>query len=40
MTYKLPELDYKVLSTGSIGNAVRIEDIMIDCGISYKTMKS
>ena len=38
-SYKLPELDYKVLSSGSNGNAVRIEDIMVDCGIAYSRMK-
>ena len=32
-------LDYKILATGSKGNAVRIENIMIDCGISFKRMK-
>lgn len=33
------ELDYNVIATGSTGNAVRIEDIMIDCGIPYNRMK-
>ncbi len=33
------ELNYKVLATGSKGNAVRIENIMIDCGISFRRMK-
>ncbi len=33
------KLDYNVIATGSSGNAVRIENIMIDCGIKYKTMK-
>lgn len=33
------KLDYKVIATGSTGNAVRIENIMIDCGISFKDMK-
>lgn len=33
-------IDYKILSTGSDGNAVIIEnDIMIDCGVSFKTLK-
>lgn len=32
-------LDYKVLATGSKGNAVRIENIMIDCGIPFAKMK-
>lgn len=32
-------LDYNVIATGSKGNAVRIKDIMIDCGIPYKKMK-
>lgn len=36
---KQTELDYKVIATGSKGNAVRIGDIMIDCGIPYKDMK-
>lgn len=34
-----PELDYKVIGTGSKGNAVRIENIMIDCGLAYTKMK-
>lgn len=33
------KLDYSVIATGSTGNAVRIENIMIDCGISFKKMK-
>ena len=32
-------LDYKILSSGSIGNAVRIRNIMIDCGIAFNKMK-
>lgn len=32
-------LDYKILSSGSIGNAVRIRNIMIDCGIPFSKMK-
>lgn len=32
-------IDYIVLGSGSKGNAVRIENIMIDCGISYQKMK-
>lgn len=32
-------LDYRILSTGSIGNAVRIRNIMIDCGIAFSKMK-
>jgi L-ascorbate metabolism protein UlaG (beta-lactamase superfamily) len=32
-------LDYTVLSSGSIGNAVRIRNIMIDCGIAFSKMK-
>lgn len=32
-------IDYKVIATGSKGNAVRIENIMIDCGIAFKRMK-
>lgn len=33
------QIDYEVLATGSKGNAVRIENIMIDCGIPFKRMK-
>ncbi len=33
------DLDYKILATGSKGNAVRIESIMFDCGIPFKHMK-
>lgn len=32
-------LDYKVIASGSSGNAVRIENIMIDCGIPFKKME-
>lgn len=37
--YTLPELDYHIIGSGSRGNAVRIEDIMIDCGMPYRDMK-
>ena len=33
------DLDYNILSSGSIGNAVRIRNIMIDCGIAFSKMK-
>lgn len=33
------ELDYKIIKSGSSGNAVRIEDVMIDCGTSYSQIK-
>lgn len=32
-------LDYNIIATGSSGNAVRIESIMIDCGIPFSKMK-
>lgn len=32
-------LDYKVIASGSKGNAVRIESIMVDCGIPFNKMK-
>ncbi len=32
-------LDYKIISTGSKGNCVIIEDIMIDCGVPFKDIK-
>ena len=35
----MTELDYTILSSGSIGNAVRIRNIMIDCGIAFSKMK-
>ena len=35
----MSDLDYVILSSGSEGNAVRIRDIMIDCGIPFKRMK-
>lgn len=35
----MTELDYKIIATGSSGNAVRIENMMFDCGIPYKDMK-
>lgn len=33
------ELDYNIIGTGSSGNAVRIENIMIDCGVAFSKMK-
>ena len=33
------QLDYRVIQSGSSGNAVRIADIMIDCGIPYTRMR-
>jgi len=33
------KLDYNIIASGSSGNAVRIENIMIDCGIPFKRMK-
>ena len=35
----MSELDYQIISSGSVGNAVRIRDIMIDCGIAFSKMK-
>lgn len=35
----LDKLDYRVLASGSSGNAVRIGQIMIDCGIPFSKMK-
>ena len=32
-------VDYKILASGSSGNAVRIENLMVDCGIGFKDMK-
>lgn len=32
-------IDYDIIATGSKGNAVRIENIMIDCGISFARMR-
>lgn len=36
---KNTNLNYNVLASSSSGNAVRIENIMIDCGIPYRKMK-
>ena len=33
------KLDYNVIASGSSGNAVRIGNILIDCGIPYKYLK-
>lgn len=32
-------LDYKVIASGSKGNAVRIETIMVDCGVPFGKME-
>lgn len=32
-------LDYNIIGTGSTGNAVRIENIMFDCGLPFSKMK-
>ena len=34
----MKSLDYNIIASGSSGNAVRIENIMIDCGIAFKKM--
>lgn len=34
-----PKVNYHILSTGSVGNAVRIGEIMVDCGIPFSKMK-
>lgn len=33
------ELDYEVIGSGSTGNCVRIENIMVDCGLPYNKIK-
>jgi len=33
------KLDYHIIGTGSSGNAVRIENLMFDCGLPYAHMK-
>ena len=30
---------YNIIATGSKGNAVKIDDILIDCGVSFKKTK-
>ena len=35
----MEELDYHIIASGSTGNAVRIENIMFDCGIPFAKMK-
>lgn len=35
----MKEIDYNIIATGSSGNAVRIESIMVDCGIAFSKMK-
>lgn len=32
-------LDYEVIASGSKGNAVRINDVLVDCGIPYNKLK-
>lgn len=32
-------LDYKIIATGSSGNAVRIKDVLVDCGVPFKHLK-
>jgi L-ascorbate metabolism protein UlaG (beta-lactamase superfamily) len=32
-------IDYEIISTGSKGNCVVIDDIMVDCGVPFKKMK-
>lgn len=36
---RLDSLNYEVLKTGSKGNCVVIEDVMVDCGIPFSKMK-
>lgn len=35
----MKQLDYNIIATGSSGNAVRIENIMFDCGIPFHKMQ-
>lgn len=35
----MTEIDYHIIGTGSSGNAVRIENIMFDCGVPFSHMK-
>lgn len=35
----MKELDYQLISSGSKGNAVRIGEVMVDCGVAFKHMK-
>lgn len=35
----MDKLNYKILGTGSKGNCVIIENVMIDCAVSWKKMK-
>ena len=35
----IPELFYKVISTGSKGNAVIVDRMLFDCGVSFKALK-
>lgn len=35
----MTKLDYKIISSGSKGNCVIIEDMMFDCGVPYKWVK-
>jgi len=32
-------MNYKIISTGSKGNCVIVNDVMIDCGVSFKEIK-
>lgn len=32
-------LEYEVISSGSKGNAVKIENVLVDCGVPYKRIK-
>lgn len=32
-------LDYKVIKSGSSGNAVRVENVMFECGVPFKDME-
>lgn len=35
----MKRIDYNIIGTGSTGNAVRIENIMFDCGMPFNHMK-
>ncbi|MEB5757438.1 MBL fold metallo-hydrolase [Mammaliicoccus sciuri] len=32
-------MNYKIISSGSKGNAVIINDVLVDCGVAFKTLK-
>lgn len=35
----MPKLSYEIIKTGSSGNAVLVDNVLFDCGVSWKAIE-